>query len=169
MGGSLRFCKLCFGFLFSFIENFPSRTSSQFISHIRVTCRATSGLQARQTHQPLNTSVFPFSYRSIYHVKQEKCLQCEFVCRGGHGTFYHCPTQTFIHTGEAETWVCKAKLQLKELLETTVFQDDTHKIWHRQCETGKREWIRVESTMVKPHLCNRLLSMLVSKVWQAGR
>lgn len=82
--------------------------------------------------------------------------------------FHHCPTQTFIHTGAAEAWVCKAKLQLTELLETTVFRD-TRKIWHSQWETGKPEWIRVECTMVKPHLLNRLFSMLLSKVWLAGR
>ena len=99
---------------------------------------------------------------------RKKCLQCELVCRGSHGTFYHCPMKTFIHGGAAEAWVCKTKLQLKELLEITVFRD-THKIWHSQCETGKQEWMRVESTMVKPHLLNRLLSMLLSKVGHAGR
>lgn len=54
------------------------------------------------------------------------------------------------------------------MIETIVFRD-THRIWQSRCETGKQEWMRVEYTMVKPHLPNRLLSMQLSKVWQTGR
>lgn len=78
-------------------------------------------------------------------------------CGEGHGTSYQCPMQTFIHTEAAEAWVCKAKLQLEELLDTTVF-GDTHKSWYASVKQANK-WKRVESAMVKPHLPNRLLSI----------